>query len=731
METNEELLKILKELLKKEGDGLTVSFSSSARNTNVIKSAVAEALKDGQSESASKPAQATQATQDLNKTNKELSNKAQQVINQNKEAEKNVKSLLGHVNNLNNNLGNIEDELENIRKENKLDSSQIKRISDAIITATLDVGKKSLDATKDRLGWLEKLEKSGIRLAGGFENNFTTMSNLAKMSHDSFANMLTANSKQIANMNAMGQLQLQRFMHASGNLAGKFGYNTEEASKIMLHYVDTIAMTQSAEELRNRNISKEVEILGKNMKALSIATGKSVETLIKEQEQREKNLLMAKINRDPQMKAFLQLAESAGIDTDVVMAAITGRPNEKSAQMNITAGGRALNQALANIAQGIKSGDPKMQDAYSMASYLASVQNDSRFRSDVNAIGTMNYGKAGALNQTAYGDVLTSLNNFGKFRFNLEAMRQVGSGSDDENVINALTNVKAEKDILNNIKNQKFSMNLDGATTLLNIFSGAVRKASDALNDVPKSLVWLTNIGMGAASMLGLDKVVIKMVGDFSLRWGKRFIANPMLALKLITTQHLIPGIKMVGSTAKQLATHLLKSIAHLGVLKAGSLGLGSILFFMEDQLTRQWAGSARDNPWGVLGSKMLFNAMAGGAIGGSIMGPKGALWGAAIGAGAGLIETVWDLIVGSESDGNAKLNENDLYPANENTYNTTANTTHNTYYEQRQSRDNESVRLQREGLEYQKRTANNTDTLPADYQERRFNRSGELQFAR
>ena len=288
--------------------------------------------------------------------------------------------------------------------------------------------------------------------------------------------MLVSNSKQVAKMNAMGSETMASMMQASGNLVGKFGYNAEEASKIMIHYMNTIGSVNTAEQLRNRNVTTEVEKLGKQMRYLSQVTGKSVDILLQEQEQRQKNLLMEKISRDPMMNAFMQMGTKAGISEDVMLAAITGRPNEASSQMNITAGGRALNRALQQIALGVQSGT---MDEAGMANTLAALQKDSRIVNDAQAVQRMSYGKAGALNDTALGNNLMSLSQF--MRATINPSGNMGG----EATLSGAAKLKAAWDDLKNTHLDKMGINFETLNNLMESFANILTTINEKLKNLP------------------------------------------------------------------------------------------------------------------------------------------------------------------------------------------------------------------------------------------------------
>lgn len=677
--------------------GIAIKFSDKERSTSVLVDAIRQAIT---SVRAKKSQEDAKAKEDV-----------AQIAESTKKAE-------GSLQDLNDNFEGLQDTVEQLEEgEEKrfiATYAQWQRIGEAVADVALNIAEMSYDATKQKLSWLQELEKSGIRLAGGFDESFTQLANDAKMSHDAFVKMLTSNSKQITKMNALGSETMNSMMEASGNLVGKFGYSVDDASKIMLYYMDTIGSVNTAEQLRNRNITTEVENLGKQMKSLSLATGKSIEMLLQEQEQRRKNLLMEKIYRDPTMGQLLSTGINAGIDEDVLLAAITGRPNEKSSQMNITAGGRALNRALQQAAIAIRSGKMGKDD---IIPYLADIQKDSRIVNDVQQIEQMSYGKAGAINNTALGDNLFSLSQFMRAGLNVNATNKVGSGSAEENAMNSLSNLDAAQNKLLNTHIDKMALSLETTTNALDIFSKALEKAQSIANMTPD---WLYMLGAGIISSAltsNVGSLFVTKLADFFTRGGLKAGFN-LVKSKLVTMSS---GISKIGG---QLMGHGAK----LGLgLSALSVAIGGAVVIFEDTFTN-WLSKTfnwEKGGWQWKTSKILTNAVGGAIIGFPLGGPIGAIAGALAGAAWGTYEAFFSDEAKSYSNKTPTTYEQ-MYPAY-NKYNTVNNTQIKTTQEKQQANNEQTNTYLKEIYEVNKKTANNTSTMPKDYENKRLSSTGTI----
>jgi hypothetical protein len=539
--------------------------------------------------------------------------------------------------------------------------------------------------------------------------------------------MLVANSKQVAKMNALGSETMSSMMKASGDLVGKFGYNADEASKIMLHYMNTVDSATLAEQTRNGSLTKEVEALGKQMKSLSLATGKSVELLLQEQEQKRNNLLMEKIYRDPAMRELMQMGTAAGISDEVMLAAITGRPNDKSSRMNITEGGRTINRTLTQIAMGLRSGSMSKAD---IAPMLAAAQNDPRVLADVQALRRMSYGLAGAISSEAAGETIFEVSQFERNRINPNASNMVGKGATEETAMNSLANVIAEKSKLINTHTDKLAISLKNAHEALDSMSSGIRSTTNFLNKwVPD---WLYGFGVGVV-MTGfqskafrgylanvvLDKIwniflhpiqtTTKVFGFVSGKYKgfKTATANFLTSFQKTNTSvknfgKLFEKFNFSFSSFKNLFGKFSLNFKNLSPKVLGGLkGLGVALFNILEEVGTSLLGKKDKNSFGYKFGDTALKALSWGIQGFLLGGPYGALAGAIAGLGYG----IWKNWFGSDDDESSESIDSGSYPAQNNIYNTSNNTQINTTRESAQMRTNDLAKDV-------KKIANNSDEL-------------------
>lgn len=369
------------------------------------------------------------------------------------------------------------DIIKEIEKEKKSwDKAQLQRIAKILGEVALNTGKKMYDETKLRFKWLRELESAGIRLSGGFDESFTKLANSAKLSHDSLMKMIQDNKKSFSSMNALGKDAVEKLMKASGDIAGKYGLSAEEAFKLTMYYSDQLGSRMSREEMQNMKLDNQIDVLAKDMKALSIATGKSVEQLIAERKEREKTILMKKINRDPKMAAIFEVGKQMGLDEDVLLSAITGIPNEKSSLMHTNKATAFLFNGIKNIVQ-----DRRIKSAEDVAAAYSKIQKNPIISEGAKEILSKDPAMLGVISGTELNSRWMELVDFSE-----SIIPEVKSDkeSTDEKALNAFTNTQSELNKISNTMNKKMAVPLETATKGLNLFNTALSKTNDILENI-------------------------------------------------------------------------------------------------------------------------------------------------------------------------------------------------------------------------------------------------------
>lgn len=687
-----------------EDEGINVVFGDGKRNTDVISQAIASALKtyrENRKKDSATPTPAEQAEIDATNELAETMEKNSKSIDAMADATKDLQQAT--------------EELKGSFGDTSLFSdAQIQRLMDSMLSAVFDTADTVLENTKQKLEWFEKLEDAGIRFTDGFDNSFTKFANKLQMSHDEFVNHLVSNSQQFTRMNAMGMQNMMRLMDASGNLVGKYGYDAESALQLTSYYSENIAKNLDEEEWRTRNISTEVEILAKNMKALSLATGKSVDMLLKEQEEKEKNLLMTKLARDPLMKQYMSLLENMGLGRDEILGLVTGVPNEKTALLHTTMGGQVAVPALAKIAQDI--GEKRITDMPQILDMVRQVQNDPRVQNDVKSLDRMSRANAYIRGQTAPGDALNTVINLATFKLN-EAI--VGEGNEDETNINRLRQHQAAKNKLLNTHLDKMSLGLDDATWALNKFTKALEAAQSIADITPSWLYMFGSAMISAILTSGIGTMITTKITD-KLLMGGWSSAMGFLRTKLISAAI---NVNTFGGTFKSLS--MFGSKLALG-LSALSVAAGGLVIFFEDKITKklgEWFNFEEGSGWWKA-SKVLTNMVGGALIGFPLGGPLGALAGAIAGGAWGAYEAFFS--DEAKAHKNSPQTNNIYGPASTNVYKTSSTSTIQNNTEQMVANNSELIKSVN-GVKESVDNSNIKGIVAKDYNNKQLSASGNL----
>lgn len=492
-----------------------------------------------------------------------------------------------------------------IKDEEDKNNARIARMAKAGVKILNNIGTAFFKNTTKRLDWLADLETAGYRFADGIDNSLHNMAQVAGMSHDNLANMILTNSKEFTRLNSMGKNQMDRMLNASGNMIGKFGYNAETASNVMMHYMKTIALTGSEEQLRNKNVTREVEHLGKELKKLSLATGKSVEQLIKEREERERNLFSNRMQRDPKMQQFYDTAKNAGLSDAVIQAIVTGVHNDESALFTSTETGRMIfNQLRENL----KSGKT---DTDSTLATLSSIRNSNTAKAEIGQLMNQDYALTAALSNEPIGAAYNSLFTFGEHKTNDAAAKDVGKGNADEKTVNEYAKLRANVERMKNQHNENLTLSTQTASKALVWLSEAALTATDVLNSKFGTAlsVGIAGLGGGIGTSLAMG-ILGKTAG-----WLKGAVG----AAK---------GAGAASGVGKALAASSKLGMAGLGVGGGLAIGIGG------RELSHKVFG--KNTTAARVGGAL--SGAAGGALAGAAIGSVVPVIGTAIGATIGAI---------------------------------------------------------------------------------------------
>ena len=98
------------------------------------------------------------------------------------------------------------------------------------------------------------------------------------------------------------------FNQTLGDISGKFNTTRQEEEAILSEYIETRTKYANLEQLDRDRLRKETELYTKNLKQLSMATGKSIELILQENKLKEDEFAVQALrNANPAMEMLEKL----------------------------------------------------------------------------------------------------------------------------------------------------------------------------------------------------------------------------------------------------------------------------------------------------------------------------------------------------------------------------------------------------------------------------------------
>ena len=342
-ETEQNLSALLAELIKCINNSSVAVRIADQQSDKFLSTAISKALTEYRARLKKEPAakQEQQATEDntdaVEQQTQELE-KVKHVTIEAKDALEDVAGATSDVgNSLRENKSAIDEAIKSREKQNEAIKAASLKVVAAISTAVKAMVTRTLDETTKRLEWVQQLNDAGVKLRGGFDETFTELSNLSRRSHEEFTRLLTSNSNMIARMNTMGLRGEREIADMSQAIVGKYGYTVKTSDSIIKFMLDSRIKYMTEEELQTMNLTSEMELLAKNLRASSAAFGKSTEQILAETKAREDDytdrLLQAKYG-----DAYRNMKLS-GLPPELIRMFLTNIPNADATRYLATSEG--------------------------------------------------------------------------------------------------------------------------------------------------------------------------------------------------------------------------------------------------------------------------------------------------------------------------------------------------------------------------------------------------------
>lgn len=218
------------------------------------------------------------------------------------------------------------DRLEQEAKKTNSSLALLTRMGQALGKIVSDSAKQMSENSMKFARFAQDLTGAGVAIQDGgkgFRESLTDSANKIGLKTDEFVKMVSGNSQALARLSASGVNQMNYMTDAMAQYKTITGASKEDASAVWSYMADTILRFDTDTQIRNRNMGTESQILLKNFRDLSFATGKSVESLTKEMEARKKNYMEAMFQR-ARPELYNKIAATA-MPEPVKEYALTGR----------------------------------------------------------------------------------------------------------------------------------------------------------------------------------------------------------------------------------------------------------------------------------------------------------------------------------------------------------------------------------------------------------------------
>lgn len=474
-----------------------------------------------------------------------------------------------------NNINNAIKEDRNRKKSSKSkEESNNKAVAAKIVQAVAGATISSLQNGLKRIESLRELESAGVSVAKGFDSLRKSSEDLARP-QTQLVKLYTKNSQLLSRLNASANFLndgVGFFNDTLKSVSGQFNLTRQEEEAILSEYLDTRTKYANIEQLDRERLRKETELYTKNLKQLSMATGKSIDLILQENKLKEDEFaIQALRSANPAMEALEGLlAQQVGPEMARALI-LNDVTSEKYLGAMATQQGRDYAQLRNMVA---RNSNMQMEEMISFIN--ASLDRNQTERSRMNS---------SLVNDALYGSNLVYRPE------NAALFGQVAVGT----------------------RGQKLAT-YNGESTDSNILKSA-RNFSD---EIERSKIILENLRTQNLENVG------KELGFFAdkLQMINESVLSPLSRLKDKFSDNfwIDLGASIAGNLADGLASKLLNTVGAMFVT-AGTVVVGSAM----DGIGNFFGGSGKGGKAGKL-SKFAGNAgkMAGkvGRIGGKLVAP-------------------------------------------------------------------------------------------------------------
>lgn len=267
---------------------------------------------------------------DLERQNKEINKQLQELVNDTKASKELLK--------------------EAQKTKDETDEKRKKSFEAKVFSFLKNLSKAGADYMKETAlvsRAILDLEDSGVFLKGGIDSLGKSAAELG-LTYNEMVSQLKKSSPLIAKMNAQMGDGLKIFTNTIKNIDDKYNLSRSDQISVFESVMDKIAPSQ-LKEMSEQQLAMEVDKAAKQMKLLSVATGKTVENLKQEQDIKNKQKRVQAYSRTH--KESYKMLTSLGFDEDMIDYIASGGINTNAKILMQQMNSPAMQRMLPKIMQ--------------------------------------------------------------------------------------------------------------------------------------------------------------------------------------------------------------------------------------------------------------------------------------------------------------------------------------------------------------------------------------------
>lgn len=500
-------------------------------------------------------------------------------------------------------------------KEAELDLAEIKKYAQRGTKVLIDGFAKYFRESESVGGVYQDIEQNGILLRNGFNELGQTAYKLG-MTYEELAGHLKKTSPLIARLNGTAGNGVKVFESSLSSIDKSLNLTNSEKVAVFENLLDKLSPDQLL-RMSQEEMNIEINKTAKEMKMLSLATGKSVEIINKENALKQKTGRIAAWERAH--KSASMILESSGLknDEDVMEFIMTGgaymSPELLTKIQNDPFAQQFLPE-IARLAAMNQLNDETFANVYKkyqhLSGYKTNVANTASFDP-----AQMMAARASNMYQNSMfysiHDLMQNANFNGNMYDQYNSPERQGALKTAGNLIEYGQNLNRAKTARRTV----LSGGEEGVGKLFGALSGVYGGLASSLN-------WWNDILGGP----GATKALVSSLGSQALGFTGRVVGD-IIFNKAVNK--FAAAVGAMGLNWKTFGKLLLRTGAGIGGAALGlSMGISEI--FGESQMGKSMTNSVLKGGF--------YGAIAGGSIGGAIYGKKGIMGGAVVGASIGTV---------------------------------------------------------------------------------------------